>query len=68
MDLIPADYDRDTGYVNGAVTLKWETTNLPKIDVSSNWMLWTLMKQTCCNRRNYHGEFQRTLVVPEIDA
>lgn len=65
-----ADYDRENGFVKGSVTLSYETHtlsqdrgrtfNLDAMDVDeSNFVL---------NAGSVLGEFQRTKVVPEIDA
>lgn len=65
-----ADYDRDTGYVNGAVTLKWETYKLTQ-DRGRKFQLDAMdVNETnfVATAGTIMGEFQRTLVVPEIDA
>lgn len=65
-----ADYDRTSGFVDGAVTLSWETHKLTQdrgrtfsidaMDVDETNFLATA--------GNVLGEFQRTMVIPEIDA
>ena len=64
------DYDRDTGYVQGGVTLAYETRTMTQdrgrkfqldpIDIDENNFVTTAAAVM--------GEFQRTQVVPEIDA
>ena len=64
------DYDRDEGYVQGSVTLEYETRKmtqdrgrkfqLDSMDVNENNFVTTAAAVM--------GEFQRTFVVPEIDA
>lgn len=65
-----ADYDRDKGYTQGALTLSWQLAqmtqdrgrsfNLDANDVDeSNFVL---------SAGNVMSEFQRTRVVPEVDA
>lgn len=64
------DYDRDDGYVQGGVTLTYETRSLTQdrgrkfqldaMDVDENNFVTTAARVM--------GEFQRTKVVPEIDA
>ena len=65
-----ADYDRTTGYVNGAVTLKWDTYKLTQ-DRGRKFQLDAMdVDETnfVATAGIVMGEFQRTLVVPEIDA
>ncbi|MEA4926311.1 MAG: hypothetical protein VB084_13495 [Syntrophomonadaceae bacterium] len=65
-----ADYDRENGFVKGSVSLSYETHtlsqdrgrtfNLDAMDVDeSNFVL---------NAGSVLGEFQRTKVIPEVDA
>lgn len=64
------DYDRDEGYAQGSVTLEYETRKmtqdrgrkfqLDSMDVNENNFVTTAAAVM--------GEFQRTFVVPEIDA
>lgn len=65
-----ADYDRDNGFVQGAVTLTHETLTMTQdrgrtfkldaMDVDESGFL--------VNATSVAGEFQRTQVIPEIDA
>lgn len=65
-----ADYDRDNGFVQGAVTLTHETHTMTQdrgrtfildaMDVDESGFL--------ANATSVAGEFQRTQVIPEIDA
>lgn len=65
-----ADYDRDNGFVQGAVTLTHETLTMTQdrgrtfkldaMDVDESGFL--------VNAASVAGEFQRTQVIPEIDA
>lgn len=65
-----ADYDRDNGYVQGGVTLEYETRKMTQdrgrkfqldpIDINENNFVSTAA--------TVMGEFQRMYVVPEIDA
>lgn len=65
-----ADYDRTTGFVSGDVTLEWKTYSLTQdrgrtfsidaMDVDETNFVVTA--------GTVMGEFQRTMVVPEIDA
>lgn len=65
-----ADYDRDNGFVQGAVTLTHETQTMTQdrgrtfqldaMDVNESGFL--------ANATSVAGEFQRTQVIPEIDA
>ena len=64
------DYDRDNGYQQGGVTLEYETRKMTQdrgrkfqldpIDINENNFVTTAAAVM--------GEFQRTFVVPEIDA
>lgn len=64
------DYDRDTGYVQGGVTLTYETRTMTQdrgrkfqldpMDINENNFITTAAAVM--------GEFQRMYVVPEIDA
>ncbi|HEM3170554.1 hypothetical protein [Streptococcus suis] len=65
-----ADYDRSSGYVDGAVTLKWNTYKLTQ-DRGRKFQLDAMdVDETnfVVTAGTVMGEFQRTLVVPEIDA
>lgn len=65
-----ADYDRDNGYQQGGVTLEYETRKMTQdrgrkfqldpMDINENNFVTTAAAVM--------GEFQRTFVVPEIDA
>lgn len=65
-----ADYDRDNGFVQGAITLTHETYTMTQdrgrtfqldaMDVNESGFL--------ANATAVAGEFQRTQVIPEIDA
>lgn len=65
-----ADYDRDNGYQQGGVTLEYETRKMTQdrgrmfqldpMDVDENNFVTTAAAVM--------GEFQRTFVIPEIDA
>ena len=65
-----ADYDRDAGYVQGGVTLTYQTKQMTQdrgrkfqldaMDINENNFVTTAAKVM--------GEFQRERVVPEIDA
>ncbi|MGO3650952.1 hypothetical protein [Vagococcus sp.] len=64
------DYDRQTGYVDGDVTLEWDTHKLTqdrgrRFQLDSQDVDETNFVATA---GNVMGEFQRTQVVPEIDA
>lgn len=64
------DYDRTTGYVDGAVTLTWDTYKLTQ-DRGRKFQLDAMdVDETnfVATAGTVMGEFQRTLVVPEIDA
>lgn len=64
------DYDRDNGYIQGGVTLEYETRRMTQdrgrkfqldpIDINENNFVTTAA--------TVMGEFQRMFVVPEIDA
>ncbi|MDO4275883.1 MAG: hypothetical protein Q4D16_19625 [Eubacteriales bacterium] len=64
------DYDRDNGYVQGGVTLEYETRKMTQdrgrkfqldpVDINENNFVTTAA--------SVMGEFQRMFVVPEIDA
>ena len=65
-----ADYDRSSGYVDGAITLKWDTYKLTQ-DRGRKFQLDAMdVDETnfVATAGTVMGEFQRTLVVPEIDA
>lgn len=65
-----ADYDRSSGYVDGAVTLTWDTYKLTQ-DRGRKFQLDAMdVDETnfVATAGTVMGEFQRTLVVPEIDA
>lgn len=65
-----ADYDRTAGYVDGAITLKWDTYKLTQ-DRGRKFQLDAMdVDETnfVATAGTVMGEFQRTLVVPEIDA
>ena len=65
-----ADYNRTTGYVDGAVTLTWDTYKLTQ-DRGRKFQLDAMdVDETnfVATAGTVMGEFQRTLVVPEIDA
>ena len=65
-----ADYDRDNGYQQGGVTLEYETRKMTQdrgrkfqldpMDINENNFVTTAAAVM--------GEFQRTFVIPEIDA
>lgn len=65
-----ADYDRDNGYVQGGVTLEYETRKMTQdrgrkfqldpVDIDENNFVTTAA--------SVMGEFQRMHVIPEIDA
>lgn len=64
------DYDRDKGYVDGAVTLAWDTYKLTQ-DRGRRFQLDAMdVDETnfVAEAGAVMGEFQRTKVVPEIDA
>lgn len=65
-----ADYDRDKGFVEGSVNLKWETKEMTQ-DRGRQFTF----DENEVNETNFvvtaaqvMGEFQRTKVIPEIDA
>ena len=65
-----ADYDRDTGFVEGSVSLKWQTKEMTQ-DRGRQFTF----DENEVNETNFvvtaaqvMGEFQRTKVIPEIDA
>ena len=65
-----ADYDRDKGFVEGSVNLKWETKTMTQ-DRGRQFTF----DENEVNETNFvvtaaqvMGEFQRTKVIPEIDA
>ena len=65
-----ADYDRNIGYVDGAVTLTWDTYKLTQ-DRGRKFQLDAMdVNETnfVATAGTVMGEFQRTLVIPEIDA
>lgn len=65
-----ADYDRDKGYVQGAVTLGWETRTMTQ-DRGRKFQLDAMdVDETAfiTTAGAVMGEFQRSCVVPEIDA
>lgn len=64
------DYDRTNGFVDGAVTLEYETKTLTQ-DRGRTFQLDRMdVDETnfVATAANVMGEFQRTLVIPEIDA
>ena len=64
------DYDRNKGYVDGAVTLAWDTYKLTQ-DRGRRFQLDAMdVDETnfVAEAGAVMGEFQRTKVVPEIDA
>lgn len=64
------DYDRDDGYVQGAVTLKYDTYKMTQ-DRGRKFQLDTMdVNETnfVMNATAVMGEFQRTRVIPEIDS
>lgn len=64
------DYDRDEGYVQGAVTVAWETRTMTQ-DRGRKFQLDAMdVDETAFipTASAVMGEFQRTFVVPEIDA
>ena len=64
------DYDRAQGFVEGAVTLEYETKTLTQ-DRGRTFMLDRMdVDETnfVATAANVMGEFQRTKVIPEIDA
>ena len=64
------DYNRDTGYPQGSVTLVWETRTMTQ-DRGRKFMLDAMdVDETnfVATAASVMGEFQRTEVIPEIDA
>lgn len=64
------DYDRSKGYPEGAVELSYQTMEMT-MDRGTKFMLDAMdVNETnfVANAGNVSGEFQRTKVVPEIDA
>ena len=64
------DYDRDTGYPQGSVTLTWETRTMTQ-DRGRKFQLDAMdVDETnfIATAAAVMGEFQRTEVIPEIDA
>jgi hypothetical protein len=63
------DYDRNTGYVNGDVTLTWETHSFSQ-DRGRKFGIDTMDDQESLMMAfgTLTGEFIRTRVVPEVDA
>jgi len=64
------DYDRDEGYAQGAVSLAWETKTMTQ-DRGRKFQLDAMdVDETnfVATAASVMGEFQRTFVVPEIDA
>lgn len=65
-----ADYDRTKGYVSGAVTLKWDTYKLTQ-DRGRSFSIDAMdVDETnfVVTASTVMSEFQRTRVIPEIDA
>jgi hypothetical protein len=65
-----ADYDRDTGYSSGAVTFAYETHKMNQ-DRGRRFRLDAVdVDETAfaLSAANVAGEFQRTRVIPEVDA
>jgi len=65
-----ADYDRDSGYVQGAITLAWKTLTMTqdrgrKFQIDAMDVDETAFVSTAAA---VMGTFQRTQVIPEIDA
>lgn len=65
-----ADYDPATGFTNGAITLGFETHAMTQdrnrsFSLDANEVDETAFAATAAN---YMGEFQKTQVIPEIDA
>ncbi len=64
------NYDRDNGFVQGSVTLEWETKKLTQ-DRGRTFQLDAMdVDETAfvATAASVMGEFQRTRVIPEIDA
>lgn len=65
-----ADYDRDNGFVRGSVSLKWQTHQLTQ-DRGRTFTLDAMdVDETnfAATAGVVMGEFQRTEVIPEVDA
>lgn len=65
-----ANYDRDNGYVQGSVTMDYETRSMSK-DRGRKFQLDAMdVDETnfVATAANVMGEFQRVKVIPEIDA
>lgn len=64
------DYDRDNGYPKGSVTLQYQTMTMA-MDRANSFNLDAMVvneSNFIATAGNVMGEFQRTKVVPEIDA
>jgi len=64
------DYDRTSGFPQGSATLTYETKTMTQ-DRARTFMLDSMdVNETnfVANASNLMGEFQRTLIIPEIDA
>lgn len=63
------DYDRDNGYVNGSVTLTWETASF-NYERGRMFQIDTMDNEETAGVAfgKLSGEFIRTMVVPEVDA
>lgn len=64
------DYDRDLGYVQGGITLEYETRNMTQ-DRGRKFQLDSMdvdESNFVAEASRVMGEFQRTKVIPEIDA
>lgn len=64
------DYDRDNGYTMGSVTLEYETKTMT-MDRGTGFQLDAMdvnESNFIANASTVAGEFQRTQVIPEIDA
>ena len=64
------DYDRDDGYTKGSVTLEYETKTMT-MDRGTGFQLDSQdvnERDFIANASTIAGEFQRTQVVPEVDA
>lgn len=64
------DYDRSNGFTQGAVTLEYETKTMTQ-DRGRTFMLDSMdvnESNFVANATNVMGQFQKTKVVPEIDA
>lgn len=65
-----ADYDRDNGYNQGAVTLSYETKSLTK-DRGRQFLLDAMdvdESNFIANATTVMSEFQKTQIIPEVDA